>query len=95
MNGAAAGAGAAAAAARVAHAIKASGSIVGMDPAAWAELVARTQRPLVVHASSRVFRVSHHYLTSYRGLTFHTRSPSPIELPADSEVVEAQRIWTP
>jgi len=95
MNGAAAGGAAAAAAAARARAIKASGAIVSMDVPSWLALLARQQRPLVIHARSGFFSESHHYLTSYRGLTFFTRSPKALELPPDSERIEADKIWIP
>ena len=40
-------------------------------------------------------KTSYKYLTSYKGLAFHTKSPDTISLPGDAEVVEAQRMWMP
>ena len=93
MN-AAAGAGAAAAAA-IANAIKASGAIVKLTPDDFSRLVRRLQSPLVVHAMGGLFNKKHDYLTSYKGLAFHTRSQDAISLPGDAEVVEADRMWMP
>ncbi len=92
----AAGGAAAAAAAAVIQAIKASGVIVRVPPESFADLVARSRAPLVVHAPGGLFGGKHQYLMSYKGLAFSTVTRQPfINLPPDAEVVEAQRIWTP
>lgn len=85
----------AAAAAAIANAIKASGTIVHLTPEDFARLVRRIQAPLVVHRIGGVFSKKHEYLTSYKGLAFHAKSPDTISLPGDAEVVEAQRMWMP
>jgi hypothetical protein len=92
MSAAAAGA---AAAAAIANAIKASGTIVNLAPEDFARLVRRLQAPLVVHTISGVFSTRHEYLTSYKGLAFHTKSRDSISLPGDAEVIEARRMWMP
>jgi hypothetical protein len=90
-----AAAGAAAAAAAVIRAIQASGVIVRVPPESFADILARTRDLLVVHAQGGFFAQKHQYLTSYKGLAFTTRTSQPLNLPADAEVVEANRIWTP
>ena len=92
--GASAGA-AAAAAAAVVQAIKASGAIVRVEPAAFQAVVGRQPGPLVVHATTGLFSTYHVYLSSYKGLAFVTTAPDPHDLPAASELVEAQKIWVP
>ena len=87
--------GAAAAAAAVAQAIKASGVIVSVEPADFLEIIARNVEPLAVHATGGFFATNHQYLTSYRGLAFFTKSPTPLDLPDYCERVEAKKIWIP
>jgi hypothetical protein len=92
---AAAGASAAAAAA-IAQAVRAAGVIVRVEPEAFLTILRRHGEPLVVHAFfDGYFRKFHQYLTSYKGLAFYVQSPSPIDLPAGVERVEAQGIWIP
>ena len=96
MTGASAGAAAAAAAgAAIANAVKASGTIVRLSPQEWRRIVARQESPLVVRSRGGFFLKNHQYLTSYKGLAFHTRSDEPIELAGEVEIVEAEKIWIP
>lgn len=96
MTGAAAGAaGAAAAAAAVAKAIKASGTIVRLEHDGFMSILERSEEPLVVRSVSRFFGISYRYLTSYKGLAFFLQSPVPLELPENTELIEARRIWIP
>ena len=95
-NGAAAGAaGAAAAAAAIAQAIKASGSIVKVEPAEFERILARQHGLLVVTAQGGFFSTKYQYLTSYKGLAFFTESAAPLSLPGDIELVAAEKIWIP
>lgn len=93
--GAAGASGAAAAAAAIAQAIKASGAIVRVEPNDFIEIIYRCEAPLVVHHRGGFFNRGHHYLTSYKGLAFYTRHADALELPADSELIEAGKIWMP
>ncbi|MEJ7592791.1 MAG: hypothetical protein WKF77_14680 [Planctomycetaceae bacterium] len=85
----------AAAAAAVAKAIKASGAIVRVEPEDFLRILSRQQEPLVVQASGGFFSTSYQYLSSYKGLAFFTKSPSPLTLPSGCEVIQAQKIWIP
>lgn len=87
--------GAVAAAAARARAMKASGGLVRVEPAEFERLLNRNLEALVVHAPGGFLRGGHRYLTSYKGLTFHTRSKELLTLPSTCEVVEAKRIWSP
>ncbi len=93
-NGAAAGA-AAAAAAAIANAIKASGAIVSVEPGDFEVILKKVEAPLVVCAQSGVFSTKYHYLTSYKGLIFHTRTQTPLMLGANVEFINANKIWIP
>jgi hypothetical protein len=75
-----------------ANAIKACGVLVRLEPAAFEQLLRRTERPLsmsvgVVHPSSLRHAV--------RGLTFHCKSPTPVELPTTVELIDAVRCPSP
>jgi hypothetical protein len=93
--GAAAGAVAAAAAAAAANAIKATGVVVRVEPAAFLAILARAEAPLVVTGQGGLFTTHYQYLTSYKGLAFFTRSPEELALPRGAEVVRAESISIP
>ena len=85
------GAGAAAAA----IAIKASGMIVHVEPDDFLGILRRQSGAPVVYATGGFFSGKHQYLTSYKGLAFFTKAPSPLDLPSGIELVQAKRIWVP
>lgn len=87
--------GAAAAAAAMAQAIKASGVIVRVLPEDFLSILRRQQEPLVVQATAGFFSTKYLYLTSYKGLAFFTESPTMLPLPANSEIIQSQKIWIP
>ena len=89
-----AGAGAAAAAA-IAQAIKACGVLVQIEPEDFRILVKGIPDPLVVHAQGGIFRTSYTYLTSYKGLAFHARSPEPLDFPPGVELIRSKSISIP
>lgn len=91
----AAGAAGAAAAAAIAQAIKASGAIVNVAPEEFSKITNRLKEPLIVVAKGGLFSVSYRYLVSYKGLVFFTKSPTELILPADTERIEANKIWMP
>ncbi|MCA1555905.1 MAG: hypothetical protein LC747_04365 [Acidobacteria bacterium] len=86
---------AAGAAVAIANAIKASGVLVRVSPEDFAAILRRTERPLVVTAEGGFFSTSYKYLTSYRGLAFHTKSPTLLMLPVDAEIIKAKGISMP
>jgi hypothetical protein len=90
-----AAAGAAAAAAAMIEAIKASGVIVRIDPPGFQDILGRIAAPLVVQATGGFFSTNYQYLTSYKGLAFVTKSPSPLNLPQGTEIISAKSIWVP
>lgn len=93
--GGASAAAAGAAAARM-QAIKASGAIVLVESNEFMRLVDREDGPLIVHAAPQgLFASKHQYLMSHKGLIFCAKSPIPLELPRDCEIVEARKIWIP
>ncbi len=86
---------AAGAAAAIANAIKASGVLVRVEPEEFAKLLVRAKDPLIVIAEGGVFSKNYQYLMNYKGLTFFTKSGTPLPLPGGVELVTAGRIWIP
>jgi len=73
--------------------------VVRVEPDDFLRILGRQESPLVICATggflSPLFGTNYQYLTSYKGLAFFTKSPNPLELPGDSEVIEAKKIWIP
>ena len=88
-------AGATAAAAAIAVAIKASGTIVRVEPGNFVSILARAEAPLVVLAEGGWRKKTYQYLTSYKGLAFFAKSPEPLALPEATELIVAEKIWIP
>ncbi len=95
MNYGGGAAGAAAAAAAIANAIKASGAIVGVEPADFLNIAERMESPLIVCAPKSFWSGGHKYLTSYKGLFFYAKSSDPLRLPGKAEIIAAKKIWIP
>lgn len=93
MSGAA-GAASSAAAAR-ANAIKASGAIVRVDPTDFLSILRRAGDVLVVRSEGGLFSKQYRYLTSYKGLIFVAKSPAPLDIPRQMEIITANKIWIP
>jgi hypothetical protein len=91
------GAEGAAAAARAAmiQAVKASGTLVRVEPEEFNKLIAKMESPLVVTATGGFFSKKFLYLTSYKGLAFFASSRTQLQLPYKAEVVAAGKIWMP
>jgi hypothetical protein len=82
-------------AAQIAEAIKASGTIVKVEPEVFAMLLAKTDSPLVIYAEGGLISTNHQYLTSYKGFAFFTKSDEQISLPSKAEVIVAEKMWIP
>jgi len=90
-NGAA---GATVAAAAMANAIKAMGAIVVVVPQVFLDILQRSEKPIVVHSPAG-FMTKYKYLTSYKGLTFFTKSKEPLLIAASVETIKAKKIELP
>ena len=90
-NGAAGAAGAATA---IANALKAMGSIICVEPQEFLAILERIEEPLVVHSYGG-FLAKYKYLTSYKGLTFFTKSKDALLIPTSAEMVTARKILVP
>jgi len=93
--GAAAATSGATAGAAIANAIKASGVLIRLESEDFNNIMQRNLGGLVVYAIGGVFSKNHQYLTSYKGLTFYTKTTEPVILPSKCEIVHAKRIWIP
>ena len=89
------GAAAAARATAIASAIKASGAIVQVEPEDFLVILSKTNKPLVVLAEGEFLKTNYQYLTGCKGLIFYTKSPTPLQVPGDVELVVAKKIWIP
>ena len=79
----------------MAEAIKASGAIIRVEPDQFQKILNRQDAPLVVEAIGGFRNRTRQYLTSYKGLVFHTKTTDRIILPSRAEVVFAKKIWIP
>lgn len=77
------------------QALKASGTIVHLEPEDFRNILSRSESPLVVVAPGGFFGNGFRYLTSYKGLTFFTKSDEQLSLPPRTEVLQAKKIWVP
>ena len=86
--------GAIAAGAAMAEALKAIGGIVLVEPRDFLEILGKSEKPLVVHSPSG-FMTQYKYLTSYKGLTFFTKSKEALLIPGFVESITAKKIVVP
>jgi predicted neuraminidase len=82
-------------AAAIANAIKASGAIVRVEPDDFLRIATKVNNPLIVVAEGGWMRKYYQYLTSYKGLIFFAKSPHPISLGLNAEIIRAGTIWVP
>lgn len=82
-------------AAMIANAVKASGTLVRIEPDEFVKILQRTEKPLVIYAEGGMISTNHQYLTSYKGFAFFTKADEPIGLPKGAEVIVAEKIWIP
>jgi hypothetical protein len=79
----------------IANAVKASGTVVRVEPSEFAKLLTRAESPLVIYTQGGLISTNHQYLISYKGFAFYTKSDEPIDLPKNAEVIVADKIWIP
>lgn len=77
------------------QAIKASGTIVKVEPKEFEKILARQSGLLVVTARGGLLSTNYQYLTNYKGLAFFTKSSAALNLPGGHEVIQAEKIWIP
>ncbi len=76
------------------EALKAIGAIVFVEPQDFLDILTKTEKPLVVHSPGGLW-TKYKYLTSYKGLTFFTKSKEALLIPASVETITAKKIVTP
>jgi len=89
------GAEAAAIAAMIANAVKASGTVVRIEPDEFVKILKKVDAPLVIYAEGGMISTNYQYMVSYKGFAFYCKADDPIELPKKAEVVVADKIWIP
>jgi hypothetical protein len=89
------GAEAAAIAAMIANAVKASGTVVRIEPEEFLKILKKVDAPLVIYAEGGMISTNYQYMVSYKGFAFYCKADEPIELPKKAEVVVADKIWIP
>jgi hypothetical protein len=82
-------------AAAAVRAIKASGAIIRVESKDFQSIIQRSERPLIVMAMPGFWSRCYKYITSYRGLTFYTKSSTQLNLPGDAEIFTCRRIFVP
>jgi hypothetical protein len=78
-----------------AQGVRASGLLVRLEPEEFSKVLLRMKEPLVVVVEGGIFSTHYHYLTSYKGLPFYTKSDRQLQLPAGAEVINAGSISIP
>ncbi len=86
---------AAAVQAMIANAIKASGTVVRVNPEDFQRIVSKAEKPLVIFATGGFISKNYQYLTSYKGFAFFTKTKVPMDLSPRIETVMADKIWIP
>jgi GGDEF domain-containing protein len=89
------GAEAAAIAAMIANAVKASGTVIRIEPEEFVKILKKVDAPLVIYAEGGMISTNYQYMVSYKGFAFYCKADDPIELPKKAEVVVADKIWIP
>jgi len=69
-----------------------SSLLVRVGPEEFSKLLSRMKEPLVVVVEGDNY---YHYLTSYKGLPFYTKSAEQLRLPGGAEVVNAEGMSIP
>ena len=80
--------------AATAEALKAIGAIIFVEPQDFLGILEKTEKPLVVHSPSGLL-TKYKYLTSYKGLTFFTKSKEALLIPSSVETITAKKIVIP
>jgi hypothetical protein len=79
----------------IAEAVKASGTVVRIEPEEFVKILKKIEAPLVVYAEGGMISTNYQYMVSYKGFAFFCKADAPIQLPKKAEVVIADKIWIP
>jgi len=89
------GAEAASIAAMIANAIKASGTVVKVEPDEFLKILDKIDKPLIIYTEGGVISTNYQYMVSYKGFAFYTKSDEQLVVPQGTEVIVADKIWIP
>ena len=81
--------------AAVANAIKACGTVVRVEPGEFLRILDLQEEPLIVRTEGGLLSKSFQYLTTYRGLAFHCKSSTELNLPGRAELIHARKMSIP
>ena len=79
---------------QTANALKAVGAVVFVEPEEFLAILRKSEKGVVVYSPSG-FLSKHKYLTSYKGLTFFTKSKEALTIFGSAEVITAKKIIVP
>jgi hypothetical protein len=89
------GATAAAAAAARLQALRASGTVIQVEPEVLQHIIHSQDNPIIVWSKQGLLRNRFAYMTSHRGFVFVAVSRTPLQLPLQAEVYQARWVWVP
>ena len=69
--------------------------ITKMEPKEFQKLLSKSSSPAVVMAHYGWPAKKYHYMISYKGLFFYTKSTEALMLPSGAEIILAEKIWIP
>ena len=81
--------------AAIIRAVKASGVLVRVEPEAFQMIMNKNHEAVVIMSTGGLLNRGIHYLTSYKGFAFYTKTSTELMLPGDAEVISARQIWMP
>jgi hypothetical protein len=81
--------------AAIVRAIKASGVLVRVEPETFQKILDKNQDAVVIISTGGLFNRGMHYLTSYKGFAFYTKTSAELILPGNIEIISARQIWMP
>ena len=79
----------------IANAVKASGTVVRIEPEEFVKILKKIDAPLVIYAEGGMISTNYQYMLSYKGFAFYCKADDPIKLPRSVEVVVTEKIWIP
>lgn len=80
---------------KVINATRVFGSTIVVDPNTFLDIANTRDECLIVTAKSGFFKTYFSYLMHHAGFSIYTRSESSLELPAQAELIVADRIHSP
>jgi len=79
----------------IANAVKACGTLIHVEPNEFIKVLTFQKNPLIVRTKGGFISTSYKYLTSYKGLAFFCKSRTELHLPAESQLIHANKMAIP